>query len=584
MPRMIKSSQVPRTIALCYIRQSFTRDASDTESPERQRNNIQRICDKYGWTPEWYQDAEGHKSGTKESNRPGWLALKPRLADPDVAALVANDLSRLHRKSYRIGDLLDNLKNYGIRLIQASSGQEIDMSGFNGIIFAQMAAIFDEFYAADISRRAKDSINYRKSNGILIGIPPFGTQRNEAGLLEAAKDGAWFLPSGKFVAGKEGSLPPEEGAIWRGYYECAFRALTLYAENKHGWESLAYQMNAEAWSFKTIKKEARPFNKDDVRRIVRNWPEYGGIVLDEPAKERNLRELFPNPDELPFNQERAVFPLELLYSVAKIHIERSAHAKNQGVKRDDRIYPLNAITYCAHCEALAQKHTDPKLHNRLAGDKGRYRHKNGVVCGCTNKSVVRNLFETDFGQLIKMLTVRPEALPLMAELAIQADKGHKGAVDAEVELEEQKRAAIAQCRRRIEAAVNLYGDGMIDRAEYLRRKELNDREIVHWESRTAETKKAAIELALCLDAIDKVARLWDMSDDKDKQGLAHSLFTRVTYNLDTRRITGFELKPWADRFLVLRTALYAEEFGLEPLAEDMHPEGYRHTRVPSCVA
>jgi DNA invertase Pin-like site-specific DNA recombinase len=136
MFRQKQSVSIPRNIALCYIRQSMTRDANDTNSPERQRANIQIICDQHGWTPEWYMDADGHKSGRQEKNRPGWLALKARLSDPDVAALVANDTSRLHRKSWRIGDLLDFLQEHKIRLVLASSRQEIDLTGISGLIFA----------------------------------------------------------------------------------------------------------------------------------------------------------------------------------------------------------------------------------------------------------------------------------------------------------------------------------------------------------------------------------------------------------------------------------------------------------------
>ena len=55
-------SQPERKTALCYVRQSFTRDADDTASPERQRANIQAACDRNNWTPEWYEDAQGHKS------------------------------------------------------------------------------------------------------------------------------------------------------------------------------------------------------------------------------------------------------------------------------------------------------------------------------------------------------------------------------------------------------------------------------------------------------------------------------------------------------------------------------------------
>jgi hypothetical protein len=65
-----------RTVALCYVRQSFTRDGDDKDSPDRQRANIEAKCTQMGWTPEWYQDAEGHKSGRDEKHRPSWLALK----------------------------------------------------------------------------------------------------------------------------------------------------------------------------------------------------------------------------------------------------------------------------------------------------------------------------------------------------------------------------------------------------------------------------------------------------------------------------------------------------------------------------
>ncbi|GEM_PF-4546051 len=121
-------------VALCYVRQSYTRDDNDMNSPDRQRANIQLICEQNGWTPEWYEDAEGHKSGTKVKNRPGWLALKKRLSDPDIVALVANDLSRLHRKGWRIGDLLDFVDEHDVKLILAAPGKQMDFSTPQGRI------------------------------------------------------------------------------------------------------------------------------------------------------------------------------------------------------------------------------------------------------------------------------------------------------------------------------------------------------------------------------------------------------------------------------------------------------------------
>src|SRR5258708_7169356 len=214
----IKEAQASmRTIALCYVRQSFTRDGREMNSPGRQKDNIQAICDINGWKPEWYQDADGHKSGRSEKNRPAWLALKTRLGDPDIVALVANDTSRLHRKSWRIGDLLDFLQEHKIRLVLAASKQEIDLSGFSTLIFAQLAAIFDEWYAADISRRQKDSVSHRKSLGKVAGGIPFGTSRKLDGYLEPSSDGAWWLPTGVFVTGNPTSSP-KEGPVCRSYH------------------------------------------------------------------------------------------------------------------------------------------------------------------------------------------------------------------------------------------------------------------------------------------------------------------------------------------------------------------------------
>ena len=121
-------------IALCYVRLSYTREDDDSNSPERQRANIQQICDDKGWQPEWYEDTGGHKSGRTVKNRPAWLALLNRLQDDDVVALVANDLSRLYRKGWRIGDLLEQLVEVGVALALAAPGKEqIDTSGCRAV-------------------------------------------------------------------------------------------------------------------------------------------------------------------------------------------------------------------------------------------------------------------------------------------------------------------------------------------------------------------------------------------------------------------------------------------------------------------
>jgi hypothetical protein len=82
--------------------------------------------------------------------------------------------------------------------------------------------------------------------------------------------------------------------------------------------------------------------------------------------------------------------------------------------------------------------------------------------------------------------------------------------------------------------------------------------------RTTETEKIALELGMCMDIINNMARLWETASPEDRQGMAHNLFDYLTYDLDTRRITDFRLKPWADRFLILRASLYDGDPTLVP--------------------
>jgi DNA invertase Pin-like site-specific DNA recombinase len=556
MPRKTLSPVI-RHIALCYVRKSWTRDASDTISPERQRDHIQAVCDQHGWQPEWYEDVEGHRSGMHENNRPGWLALKARLGDSDVVALVANDLSRLHRKGWRVGDLLETVDRHGVRLILADPLRQMDFSSPTGRVFAQLSALFDEWYASDISQRGKSEIAHRKSKGITVGLPPFGTKRDKTtGFLIPSDEGAWLLPDGKWLAGRIGEQPPTEGAIWRGYYDCAGRILTLYADQK-GRESICRNLQDEGWAFRNRKGQPEPIEVDDVRRVTSNFAEYGGYVSEKRARERHPSEYPPDEIIAKLNPERAVFDIDLLARVARSRQQRAiGKHPARGVNKKARAYPLAGVTYCAHCERMAEVHNNPRQRSLLSGRLGKYyRHKPGGACGCSRQSVTRDVYEADFVRLIQALDITPESITLMEQLAVQLNRVGEDKED----LEKQKAEAIALCNRRIQAAIDLYGDGRISREEYLQRVERNERELAAWQARTTETEKLAMELSMCLQAVDTINKLWSVSSDDDKQGMARLLFEYITYDLDKQQIVDFRLKPWAEQFLFLRIGLYMQE-------------------------
>lgn len=588
-----KSSHTPRVTALCYVRQSMTRNAEDMDSPERQRDNIERICREKGWTPEWYQDAEGHKSGTKEHNRPGWLALQERIGDPDVVAVVANDLARLHRKGWRVGRLIDMLEDHHIFLVLAAPGRELDLSRPQDRIAIQIIAMIDEWYAADAALRLKDSVLYRKRRGITIGIPPFGTWRDEDGYLVPSPNGAWLLSDGNHVLGKATDEPPQFEAVWRGYFQCAERMLTLFAEGKHGRRQISLMMNAEGWAFRDRWGKPRPINEDDVRRVIANWREYAGLAIGGRAKDKTAARLDNPLGEL---QEtgRNVFPLDLLHAVAMAQLERSFTTNRVSSKPETRDYALSGVLYCAHCAEDARQKSNPSYRATITGhtrDKKylRYRHKEGLPCRATNRSVSRNEIEAEFYRLVQLLEVDESTYPLMMELSIQSQRADWD-LDDGIDYEEEKRLAIAKSHKRIENAKALCLAGDLSPDEYLRIKEQNDREIAHWEARTNSFKEEALEFTLCVETIRNMVRFWNIASDEDKQGMVHLLFEYIEYDLDAKRITDFRLKPWADKFVILRAALYETDmphytneakldgdisvYDAELMARVMPPEGF----------
>ncbi len=564
MPRK-QQSHVERNIALCYVRQSFTRNENDMNSPQRQKANIEEYCRRNGFVPEWYEDAEGHKSGRYVKNRPAWQDLEKRISAPEVVAIVTNDQARLHRRMWRMGYLMDLLDEYGVRLVFAEPGRDtIDSSTPQGRMMITLMALNDEAYATDISQRAKASIQHRKRQGKTVGMPPFGTVRNETGYLVPSQDGAWYMPDGKFRIGNA-DQSPQEGAIWRSYYECARYVLSLFAEDKIGLEKIAYRLNNEGWPFRDRKGKPRRVNRDDIRRIVANWQEYAGMAPERKAKDRPAYEPY-NVKELPLVPERAVFDLELLRRVGAVRQQRSFKRLDHGVHRNSRFYPLSVVSYCAHCWKQATERDDPGLRTTLTGwteatGITRYRHKPGVTCGTTNRSITRAEYEHDFQRLIQLLTIDPSALPLLTELAVRSESGRLA--EDEIGFQNQKQEAIALCKRRIDAAVNLYGEGMIDYEDYTQRVERNRREIAHWEARTTETQRLGLELETCMKAVNEISRLWDISNDEERQGLVRSLFEYIIYDLDKHRIVDFRLHPWADRFIKLRVSLYSDGDGPE---------------------
>jgi DNA invertase Pin-like site-specific DNA recombinase len=548
MPPVSPKPSSERNIALCYIRNSVTRTEKDLVSPEIQRRNIQRICDSYGWIPEWYVDVRGNKSATQESNRPGWMALKERLANSDVVALVSNDLSRLHRKGARINELLEYVDQHDIKLILADPAKPLDLTTPQGRLQAQVEAVFDEWFSADLSIRRKAYLSHRKSQNKTTGQPPFGTKRNTEGYLVPRDDGAWFLGGGEWLPGKAGELPPAEGAVWRGYFECAKLLLELFVAGKSQTE-ICQILTRMGFVFRGRNEQPAPIEGDDVRRITHYWVEYGGGVLGGRAIHRRYEEMDLTTIQL--DSSKAVLDVDFLYKVGQEVVARShRHQDKVKPRKSADRYALSRLVYCAHCDALAQTHNNPKLRLHLmTRSRGKYFvHRNGIQCGRVKGQVATRRLNADFAELISQLTATlfPSVQSLTRlKAALFSANTQKG--------EKEKQAAIKRCERKLEAIKHLYAEGDLSREDYQQRKAAVQQELDLWANHTQEMPLTQhdVQQMLCIQKLAELSEAWPGDNEAEKERMVQSVFEYLVYDLDKQKIVAFKLTPAFEPYLVL---------------------------------
>ena len=71
-----------------------------------------------------------------------------------------------------MGRLVDMLEEFGVYLVLAAPGRDLDLSRAGDRIALQIIGMMDEWYAADIAIRVKDSVAYRRLQGLRLACHP----------------------------------------------------------------------------------------------------------------------------------------------------------------------------------------------------------------------------------------------------------------------------------------------------------------------------------------------------------------------------------------------------------------------------
>lgn len=252
---MQKLTTTPRTVALCYLRKSIVRDGVDYEGIDTQRAKLAALCAQRNFTPEWFEDAEGHSSGRRESGRPSWLRLKRRIDDPDVVAVIGAKLDRLSRSVRDIAALIEYCDARGVGVLTADG--MIDTTGqLNAWSSAQanMMAVFAQLESDMARDRMKERVAAKDQAGVNHGKPPFGMVRVGKGI------GARFIAS------------PDIGTV--------IRCLELYAGGM-SYDQAATRLNRDGLTFRDRAGQPCEFGRESVRTIVGNVLRYSGYHIPQ---------------------------------------------------------------------------------------------------------------------------------------------------------------------------------------------------------------------------------------------------------------------------------------------------------------
>lgn len=419
-----------RDQALIYIRRSRIKKGEHTVSPERQLANCKRICEERGWRSEVFQDAEEgkHFSGRSEAGRPAWAALKARLSDDDVVAVVVNSLDRATRSLKDFVNFQAELQERNIAFVSAK--ENFDTSTPMGRALLAMLLIFYQLESDMASERVIDTIAYKQSQGHHWGNTPYGYAKAEGGRLIPADSGVQV----------DGHLLLDQEAVALAY--------RLYATGDWSYSRLAQHLTAQGYRMTNRYGERHPFTHKNVRIILNNhWLYRGYIVPHGWHGAQNGHDEDDPPPGIVKGHEPLV-SRETAEGVARA-LKRRRWAP--GTRAQDRIYLLTPILFCANCGAQM----------RAAGrSHGMYRYAHWHVPSCQRGHGQAPAEELE-RQVLDLLAGLHLPDEIIAEMKERARRRAAAQGDTQEAL-----AALARIENAKKRLRDLYTWGDISQAEY----------------------------------------------------------------------------------------------------------------------
>ncbi len=511
-------------IALCYVRKSLVRLASDEISPARQRAVVVAEAHKRSWDVALFEDAHGHRSGRNE-NRPGWIDLKAHLDDPGVTAVIVESLSRASRSMRDLFVFIGELDRRGIALI--SLKENIDATTSAGRAFMGVIATLNQFESDIASERMKATIAFKRDTRLQHwGYVPFGCARTAEQKLTATTEGVWRICA-QWVAGNAERAPFAPGAsarpaAWFGYADAVRACFEIYADADIGFVNLAEQMNRAGYRYRDRHGAPREFHTDDVRRIIEQAEVYAG---------HSIRRGKGGADRVVRDTHAPIVARNLVERVIERRRARKTAWGHGGGGRAKRVYLLVNV-YCAECGAHL-------IGNESNGIRY-YRHGAQIKRKCTQTPVRADVLEQAALDQLAGFTAPDEMKTRIAQRARDLAKhAATPALDA-------ARRAVAETSGKLERLNSLFIDGQIDQAEYKRRRAKLEQAAREAEQTLRASPANPHALEALLAQVDRIADIVRSGAPEHQRAVLHTIFAR--HEARERKLVKTVVHEWARPF------------------------------------
>lgn len=113
-------------------------------------------------------------------NRPAFMKMLECIETRKINCVIVKDASRLGRDTTICNMLIERLILNGIRYIAIDNSVDIDILSyaFTDNMQLQITNLFNEFYAADISRKVRSALHTKAENGQYLTKAPYGYTRS----------------------------------------------------------------------------------------------------------------------------------------------------------------------------------------------------------------------------------------------------------------------------------------------------------------------------------------------------------------------------------------------------------------------